>query len=880
HRRPRQLRPDRPPPAGRRRPRPERPPVRALQHAPAPELLGAGHRRAGAGRPGAVRPGPAERDDRGRPARGRAAAADRPRAPPPARAGRVPRRGPAPDRRHPRRRPPAARRRRRRRPGRGGGRRADRRHRADPLLRVARRGRDPGRARRRRGAAGDRLEPPPGRALDDRAPHPRLHRARRPGPPAGGPQRQPPAGLPRRRRHDAHRRRPAGRRRGRRHQLRQHDHLHLRGAAVAGGRRRPRDRLAHRGLRRRPGRAHRADAHRAGDDRPHHPHPGDDRHPQPLHHRGPPAVRRGRRPRRRAGPGVPRRPRADHPVPRAHLRDAVDRDPGRQRRRAAPLRRAEQRRVRRDRHRRRPAPAGRDDRAAHRPARRRRCRVARQPAHRAGDPAAPGPHRRHPARRGGADHPPRLAARSFRLAGEARLYRRDRAAVIDELLGRPHDGSVTWARSSARLTGDVHTAAAAFDGDPGTAWTTVRAEPVGQWVEVVLTEPVTVDRLPVTLLADGYHSVPTELEVWVDGEVVGRVPVPPVEDGDRQGATAEVELELPEPVTGSRVRLRVTQVREVLTNDWVSDREVAQPVAIAEIGLPADPVPALPEVIDTGCRTDLVAIDGEPVPVRITGRTADALAGHALPLTTCDDAPVALSGGDHEIEPTAGEETGLDIDQLVLRSAAGGEASPAGAGTLVAEAVAADGGRPREGGGPVTPGPTVDVLDQDHDRLTVRVTGATPDEPFWLVLGQSHNLGWTASVRDGEELGEPELVDGLANGWRITPRAESLEGELRFTPQQRVDVALAVSAGSAALCLLLLLRRPRPLVHAPSSLAEPYSRVLAFHYEGALPTLRQAIVTGIGVGVLGYVLAGPLVGLVVGVAAGIGCRHETFRRYL
>src|SRR5690606_2175442 len=202
-------------------------------------------------------------------------------------------------------------------------------------------------------------------------------------------------------------------------------------------------------------------------------------------------------------------------------------------------------------------------------------------------------------------------ARSFRLDGEARLYRRDRAAVIDELLGRPHDGSVTWARSSARLTGDVHTAAAAFDGDPGTAWTTVRAEPVGQWVEVVLTEPVTVDRLPVTLLADGYHSVPTALEVWVDGEVVGRVPVPPVEDGDRQGATAEVELELPEPVTGSRVRLRVTQVREVLTNDWVSDREVAQPVAIAEIGLPADPVPALPEGIDTGRRTDLVASAGE-----------------------------------------------------------------------------------------------------------------------------------------------------------------------------------------------------------------------------------------------------------------------------
>src|SRR5690606_41282066 len=119
---------------------------------------------------------------------------------------------------------------------------------------------------------------------------------------------------------------------------------------------------------------------------------------------------------------------------------------------------------------------------------------------------------------------PLPTGRSFRLEGEARLYRRDNAAVIDEILGRPHDGSVTWARSSARLTGDVQTAAAAFDGDPTTAWTTVRAEPGGQWVEVGLTEPVTVDSLPVTLVADCYHAVPTELAVGGDGEGSGRVP--------------------------------------------------------------------------------------------------------------------------------------------------------------------------------------------------------------------------------------------------------------------------------------------------------------------------------------------------------------------
>ena len=70
------------------------------------------------------------------------------------------------------------------------------------------------------------------------------------------------------------------------------------------------------------------------------------------------------------------------------------------------------------------------------------------------------------------------------------------------------------------------------------------------------------------------------------------------------------------------------------------------------------------------------------------------------------------------------------------------------------------------------------------------------------------------------------------------------------------------------------------MVNAPSSLAEPYSSVLAFRYDGALPTRRTGLWTGVGVGLLGLVLAGPVVGLVIGLAAGLGARHEAFRRYL
>jgi hypothetical protein len=245
------------------------------------------------------------------------------------------------------------------------------------------------------------------------------------------------------------------------------------------------------------------------------------------------------------------------------------------------------------------------------------------------------------------------------------------------------------------------------------------------------------------------------------------------------------------------------------------------------------------------------------------------LAGDPVPLATCSGDPVVLGGGEHEIDTAPGDSSGLDIDQLVLRSDAGGQASPAVDATLVEQAT----------GGGVASGPDVTVDDEGHDHSTVTVGGAEPGEPFWLVLGQSHNPGWTATV-DGESLGEPALVDGFANGWLITPDSASFQVEMRFAPQQRVNLAIVVSLVSALACLALAVRRPRTVVNAPSSLAEPYSSVLAFRYDGALPSRRTALWTGVGVGLLGLVLAGPFVGIVIGLAAGAGARHETFRRYL
>jgi arabinofuranan 3-O-arabinosyltransferase len=460
--------------------------------------------------------------------------------------------------------------------------------------------------------------------------------------------------------------------------------------------------------------------------------------------------------------------------------------------------------------------------------------------------------------------------RAFSIDGDSRLYRRFPSDVIDEVLGRPHDGSVTWVRSSTRLNGDVDTAAAVFDGDPETAWTSVRSSPDREWVEVVLTEPVTVDAVPLTVVADQRHSVPTEVEVWVDGDVAGVVPLPEIVDGEEPNATETVDVALPEPVTGSAFRFRFTGVRPVTTNDWVSDNEVDQPLAVAEIGLPGEPVPALPETFDSGCRDDLLTIDGEPLPVRITGPTATLLAGDPLPVASCADGPLALGAGEHEIVTSEGQATGLDIDRLVLRSAAGGDPDPSDA-TLVEAAPA-----PPDD---AAPAPTVEVVDDGLDHTRVQVSGATPGEPFWLVLGQSQNPGWEATA-DGQDLGGSTLVDGFANGWLVTPTSSAFEAEMRFAPQARVGIGIVISLVAAVLCLALLWRRPREAVGAPASLAEPYSSVLAFRYEGPLPTRRTAVWTGLGMGLVAFLLAGPGVGVFIGLAAGLGARHETFRRYL
>ena len=266
------------------------------------------------------------------------------------------------------------------------------------------------------------------------------------------------------------------------------------------------------------------------------------------------------------------------------------------------------------------------------------------------------------------------------------------------------------------------------------------------------------------------------------------------------------------------------------------------------------------------CRDDLVTVDGAPVPVRVTGSTADAAAGRPLSAERCDpstgaasSSPLALERGQHVLRSALGVDTGVDLDGIVLGSEAGGAPLALGARGTVPAAAEPTGGTPK-----------VEVTSSGRTNMKLHVTGA--DKPFWLVLGESHNRGWVASV-DGHDLGKGKLVNGYANGWLVDPKnARTLDVTLTWTPQRTVWIALAVSCLTMLLCtalaLGLLSRRRRAAKQqspeATRELDEPPAFRSPLVAAGTRPRRLVVAATAIGAGLVAAVLIKPLPGLLVG----------------
>ena len=444
--------------------------------------------------------------------------------------------------------------------------------------------------------------------------------------------------------------------------------------------------------------------------------------------------------------------------------------------------------------------------------------------------------------------------REFTLRGSARLSGRAADVILDEVLGVAESGlEVT---SSLRLSGSrIDRASAALDGDLTTSWRSAFGRADGESITVTTAEPRLFDHLDLAVVADGIHSVPTRLVVKVDGKVVATPTLPTVADGAEVGHTVSVPVDLP-PTTGRTLEVEVDQSRTVSSVDWTSVQPIDHPFAIAELGVEGIEVPAPDATIDDRCRDDLLELDGGALSVRILGTTADALAGEPLGLELCGEPVVDLDAGDHEVHTATGVHTGIDVDQLVWSS-----------GPEVAVAATDEGSEEGTvGGATVDPG-EVEIQRSEPDHVEVSLSGLTPGEPVWLILGQSHTDGWAATAAGVGDLGPSQLVDGYANGWLVVPETDSLTVDLDFTPQRRVDVGLAVSAVGAAACLVLALRRPRVTPQVPPGLPgwrDPH--------EGRPASPVGAAVVGASVAVATALVVAPVAAVALGVAAGFGSR--------
>lgn len=385
-------------------------------------------------------------------------------------------------------------------------------------------------------------------------------------------------------------------------------------------------------------------------------------------------------------------------------------------------------------------------------------------------------------------------SRKFSVSGEVRLNKLLSDHQIDVALGQVNSkGPGIVASSSGYLSGDpASRASAAIDGNPATAWSSPfgNGDQLGSYVKYKLPSPITFSTMNLRIVADGWHSVPTELKVSTQsGNAI--VKLPPIKDQPQHDATVSVPVHFA-PLSGSTIKVTILGVRSEYTQ---SKPRTELPVAIAELGIPGLYMPPAPTKLPSTCMNNLLTLNGVPVSVRLNGTTADALAHDPIPFKGCgpDANGVTLDSGNNVIQGTRGNKTGFNVDDLWLDSAPGGAPMPFSSdGKLIAPTSSSE--------------PPVHVI--SSSSTSMQLTMKSPGKPFWLVLGQSLDSGWSASIDGGTSLGAPTLIDGYANGWMVTnppPAGQVINFNLVWTPQKIENAAIVLSLAGAIVAIFLII---------------------------------------------------------------------------
>ena len=389
-------------------------------------------------------------------------------------------------------------------------------------------------------------------------------------------------------------------------------------------------------------------------------------------------------------------------------------------------------------------------------------------------------------------------------------------------LVRPQTGPQVRGSSSFGQDPQVSTRMA-YDGDPTTSW---------------IADPR--DREPTLSIDLGRQRTVRSLRVEVPAQVA-RVPTRAVVTAGAESRVVTLgggEARF-EPLRARNLTLTFSRPDDDFYTLGVGEVELSG----ARLSSPLDGSGLTGAVCGFG--PDLV-VDGTTLPTRVRGQIGAVVAAGQLAVQPCGgQRRLALAAGEHRVELRSTEQfqpVALTLDSTT-------EARP------------------------VERSRTLEVLEEGETERVVRV-GAGEDAI--LSLPQSFNAGWTARL--GDVVLEPLQVDVWSQGWAV-PATAAGDVVLTYEPQRTYRLLLGVGLVVLALILLAGLAtavtsRLGPARDDAGAEAEPSDLTTpsAGRHLQRRRHLAGRVAGGVGLGLVGYAVGGPVVAVGAVLGAGLSRR--------